>query len=310
MKPCNKCGAVKPLEEFSKDRRNKDGRAGICQPCRSKRDWRNTFSDAERTASKQGPPDLNVLSLGAGVQSSTVLMMAIEGEIPALDMAIFADTGWEPDEVYEHLFWLQGQAENAGIPLHVVENGNIHDDMLAGDVSMPLFVDSGKDAPGQLRRQCTKNYKIDPVRKQLVNLIDRNWHSVIVDQWFGISWDEIGRMSESFNSWTRFRYPLIERRMTRQDCIDWMTSHRYPEPPRSACVVCPYRSESEWARVQAGPHWQQAVDFDNRLRDGSVDTKVDGPVFLHRSMRPLSQLTFKSTPGEEATSGCGAYCAT
>jgi hypothetical protein len=38
---------------------------------------------------------LRVLSLGAGVQSTTLALMAAHGEIgPMPDCAIFADTGW------------------------------------------------------------------------------------------------------------------------------------------------------------------------------------------------------------------------
>ena len=44
---------------------------------------------------------LRVLSLGAGVQSSTLALMASRGEIgPMPDCAIFADTGAEPAKVY------------------------------------------------------------------------------------------------------------------------------------------------------------------------------------------------------------------
>jgi hypothetical protein len=46
---------------------------------------------------------LRILSLGAGVQSSTVALLAAEGAIPPLDCAIFADTGSEPAAVYAHL---------------------------------------------------------------------------------------------------------------------------------------------------------------------------------------------------------------
>jgi hypothetical protein len=50
---------------------------------------------------------LRVLSLGAGVQSTTLALMAAHGEIgPMSDCAIFADTGWEPSAVREHLAWL------------------------------------------------------------------------------------------------------------------------------------------------------------------------------------------------------------
>ena len=40
----------------------------------------------------------NVLSLGAGVQSSALAMLSVEGVIPRYDAVVFADTGWEYDE--------------------------------------------------------------------------------------------------------------------------------------------------------------------------------------------------------------------
>ena len=39
---------------------------------------------------------LRILSLGAGVQSSTLAMLIEKGKIPMVDAAIFADTGAEP----------------------------------------------------------------------------------------------------------------------------------------------------------------------------------------------------------------------
>src|SRR6516164_4156437 len=51
---------------------------------------------------------LHIISLGAGVQSTTLALMAAAGEIkPMPDCAIFADTGWEPRAVYDHLDWLE-----------------------------------------------------------------------------------------------------------------------------------------------------------------------------------------------------------
>jgi len=50
---------------------------------------------------------LRVLSLGAGVQSTTLALMAAHGIIgPMPDCAVFADTGWKPQAVYRHLAWL------------------------------------------------------------------------------------------------------------------------------------------------------------------------------------------------------------
>ena len=43
---------------------------------------------------------IRILSLGAGVQSSTLALMIAHGELPMVDHAIFADTGAEPAGVY------------------------------------------------------------------------------------------------------------------------------------------------------------------------------------------------------------------
>ena len=50
---------------------------------------------------------LVVISLGAGVQSSTMALMAANGELPKPDCAIFADTGNEPKAVYTYLDFLK-----------------------------------------------------------------------------------------------------------------------------------------------------------------------------------------------------------
>ena len=44
---------------------------------------------------------MRYISLGAGVQSSVMALMASRGEIgPTPDCAVFADTQWEPESVY------------------------------------------------------------------------------------------------------------------------------------------------------------------------------------------------------------------
>jgi hypothetical protein len=82
---------------------------------------------------------LRVLSLGAGGQSSTLLLMSLAGELPRLDGAVFADTGWEPKAVYQHLDRLQAAAE---IPIYRVSVNLRHDALDPGHrfASMPLHV--------------------------------------------------------------------------------------------------------------------------------------------------------------------------
>src|SRR4051794_26158129 len=99
-----------------------------------------------------------IISLGAGVQSSTMILLAARGELCDGVMpagAIFADTGWEPKQVYEHLDWLEGEVGDA-IPIHRVTAGNIRDDTVkaleTGEkwIGMPLHIENPKKGPGQL----------------------------------------------------------------------------------------------------------------------------------------------------------------
>ena len=111
---------------------------------------------------------LTVISLGGGVQSSVMALMASQGAFDAIpDCAIFADTHWEPPSLYTHLDWL---AERLGFPVYVVDNGrSLREDVKtftnhsgnASFVDLPVYLkgrDGGSDGMG--RRQCTEHYKI------------------------------------------------------------------------------------------------------------------------------------------------------
>lgn len=90
------------------------------------------------------PIRLRALSLGAGVQSTTMALMAAHGETgPMPDCAIFADTGWETKAVYEHFEWLMSP-NVLPFPVHIVSAGNIRDNLMdaaAGKrwASIPAF---------------------------------------------------------------------------------------------------------------------------------------------------------------------------
>ena len=98
------------------------------------------------------------LSLGAGVQSSVVLLLAARGQIAPFDAAVFADTGWEPAAVYSQLDRLERIAAPAGIPVVRVSAGNIRRDALDPAhrfASMPLFTLGPNGERGMARRQCS-----------------------------------------------------------------------------------------------------------------------------------------------------------
>lgn len=73
----------------------------------------------------------------------------------------------------------------------------------------------------------------------------------VVAQWIGISLDEAIRMKPSGEAWQINRWPLIEKRMTRQDCLTWLRHHECPIQPKSSCIGCPFHSDAMWLEPSA-----------------------------------------------------------
>jgi hypothetical protein len=246
---------------------------------------------------------LRVLSLGAGVQSSTLLLMAARGELGDVpDAAIFADTGWEPAAVYEWLAFLEEQTRGI-IPIHRVQRGDLRADLLASAAGgtarfpgIPLYTDgTGAAAEGKLARQCTYVYKVLPVQAKCGELAglrprQRRPKSPVVELWMGISLDEVIRMKPSREPWIRHRWPLIERAMTRRDCLRWFERAGFPKPPKSSCIGCPFSRDERW-RGLTPVEFADAVEIDSAVRRLPV---LNGAAYLHRSLRPLDEVDFST----------------
>lgn len=138
-----------------------------------------------------------------------------------------------------------------------------------------------------MMRQCTTEFKINPIRKAL-----RKYKPVI--QWIGISLDEAHRMKPSRDDWIENRWPLIDLRMKRHDCLRWMQEKGYPQPPRSACIFCPYMSDREWFRLKTEePHsFDKAIWFEENINIAKDQIGFSGIVRLHRSMKKIDEVNF------------------
>lgn len=279
----------------------------------------------------------NILSLGAGVQSSVVLLLSCKGLLPKLDYAIFADTQWESKDVYWHLWWLAEQADAAGINIIVNSAGNIRADLLRSMVpgtkeknqrcvSMPLFTRDGEtNSFGMVRRQCTQEYKLKVIERSIRENIlgiqkgERVPADVHVNQWIGISLDEKQRMRMSEKRWQTNIYPLIgwpkqqmEKRWTRSMCLEWF-GQNYPDRrlPRSACIGCPFRHDNGWREMkeERPEEFADACDFDRRIRKFGA---LRGDVFIHERRIPLEDVDLtKPNPTQQnlfATQECLGMC--
>ena len=266
--------------------------------------------------------DLVVLSLGAGVQSSTLLLL-LDQEIvrPRPDCAIFADTGWEPAEVYRHLDWLE---KRVSIPVHRVGIGNIRDAVL-GSFShstsregqnvtvMPVFSSAGQMSV----RQCTRDYKLTPINQEVRKLLgygpgERVRKGTKVLQYIGISEDEHTRKKDSSLKYLEHRYPLAdELHFTRSDCKRWFEERYVGRTlPRSACIGCPLHNAGEWweMKQERPEEFADAVEVDEALRrDGPRmkprnDTE-DGFQYIHHSGKPLSEAITRPKHNDGGTLG-------
>jgi hypothetical protein len=241
------------------------------------------------------PAPLRVLSLGAGVQSSTVLLMSLAGDLPPLDAAVFADTGWEPRAVYAHLARLEAVAKAGRLPIFRVRKGNLRADALNPRhrfASMPLHVRRDDGGHGLMRRQCTREYKLTPIRRQ-IRMLWQQAGRPPVEQWLGISRDEAHRMRDSGVAYIQHRYPLVDRGLTRTDCQVWLRERGW-KVPRSACIGCPFASNARWRHLRdtAPEEWADAVAFDRAIRHGHPNPHgrpLLGRAFLHRSLVPLDR---------------------
>ena len=278
----------------------------------------------------------HIINLGAGVQSSTMALMAAKGEItPMPDCAIFADTQAEPDSVYEWLEWLEKELP---FPVYRVTKGSLTEKSLTPAIAtakaknykegekymkriIPVF---GEMPDGEvvaaLGRSCTADYKIRPIEKKIEEIanLKRGEKELKVTQWIGISYDEIQRMKESRKPWTQLRYPLIDLEMHRHHCKQWMKKNGYPEPPRSACYYCPFHSNKEWRRLRNEEplFFKKAILFDQQIRELSkLDRAMKMEAYLHRSCKPLGEIDFDNDEdkGQETwdfMSECEGMCGT
>jgi hypothetical protein len=294
---------------------------------------------------------LHIISLGAGVQSSTMALMAAAGEIaPMPHCAIFADTQAEPASVYKWLDWLETQLP---FPVHRVTAGSLTETALAmkttadgrrfSKTDIPFFTRNEDGQLGKItNRGCTRDFKLLPLRQRQRHEIGakawkewrlkhaddlaavrdyekemKQWRKnekagihrpapsfprcywarmqadALVVSWIGISLDEVIRMKDSRDPWARSSWPLVESRLSRNNCLLWMERRGFPVPPRSACVYCPFHNNHEWRRLkhEEPAEFSRAVEFERALRatKAESDNFATTP-FLHRDMLPLDEV--------------------
>ena len=267
-----------------------------------------------KTARGNKDAELKIISLGLGVQSTAVyLMSSIGHKLPRADYAVFADPGAEHKKTYEILEWLKvWESKNNGIPIIINDDRNLYEDIMTkykqGErvASIPA---RSKNNEGLIMRQCTSEYKIQPVIKSTRELhgLKPRKRMKPTEIWLGISTDEIQRMKESTLYNVNYFYPLIYHSMSRSDCMDFFKKNNFPIPVKSSCVFCPFHSDKFWLDIKRenSSAWKMSVEVDKTIRN---HPRLKEKLYWHKSCVPLDEVELSEDQLDLFIEECEGYC--
>lgn len=245
----------------------------------------------------------NVWSCGGGTQSAAIAALIVLGELQKPDAAAISDTGREASETWRYYDQvLKPALAKVGVDLvrlpHSFDGTGWNTvDLLdaQGRPLIPMF--TTRDGIGQTRKFCSNEWKSRPCERYYRSLGFTGGKI-----WIGFSIDEFQRM-RSYDPRAKWNheYPLIEKRMSREDCYALVNRMGWPPPPRSSCRMCPYRSDREWLHLlKTDPD-----DFQDAVRLEQAIRVRDPQLFLHRSGKPLDSVDFASQ-GDMLTDSCAS----
>lgn len=279
------------------------------------------------------PPALNILALGIGTQSTTLYYMSALGIIKPYDHAIFVDPGREKKETYKYLKMLiEWGKKNNGPPIIVYYENNLYKNLLNctnssgnGFISIPAYVTGRKNKSALLTRQCTNEYKIQPFTRairKIYNVTGHYWTPPTTIS-FGITVDEIQRMKIPRKKWQTSLFPFCGYSVTRdktkkikglpkfkrQDCIDWLIENNFEVPVKSSCTFCPFQSDASWQEMKNNDpeEFKAMVNLDKTIRKDHRSI-IKTPIYLHRSLKPLDRVVFKTSDKDDFSSCSAGIC--
>jgi hypothetical protein len=254
---------------------------------------------------------VNVISYGAGKQSTYMLLNALEGKYKFKpDFAIYSDLQCETKATEMYVNYIKSYVKNRyDFDIIIVSEGNLMkdiEDYLSGKTkrgcSIPLF--SG-DTGAPINRQCTSDYKIKPIRQYLQKA--RNGKKI--RQWIGISADESERMKTPNVKYIEHYYPLVENRIRIDEIKQWFKDNNIPEPMKSSCLICPFHSHQYWQNLKKNfpVEFETACDFDEKIRQLP---KMKSKTYLYRKCIPLKDADFTMQPSlfPELIEECEGLC--
>lgn len=240
-------------------------------------------------------------SNGGGTQSAAIAALIIQGRLPKPDIALIVDTEREKASTWRYLDEIiRPNLQSVGVYVERVPKSRYATvDLYGGEdddsILIPAFTTQNGEV-GKLPTFCSVEWKQRVVQRYLRELGVNE-----AQLWIGISRDEMRRIRTPRHKWLQERYVLLfDVPMYRSECLHLvMNVMGWPEPPRSACWMCPNMNDEEWRQMDR-EDFQKAVNFEREIR------QKDAFVFLHELGKPLDQVDFTN---HQPKLGCDSgYC--
>lgn len=226
------------------------------------------------------------------MQTFALMVLAEQGKVD-MQGAIFADTGAEHPETYDHIDRIvKPMCDRMNIPFYTVKMSKEVSDIskLKGqkltdykefmkntsrlsrkektqyredydrlhDINRTT-VHSLRDEIVKRRRVpsinpssrwCTSDSKLIPIYRDFVRPMQADGKIIKpCTMIIGLSYEELIRMYTPHLSEYVVEYPLIDMKLTRQDCIKIISDAGYEVPPKSGCYFCPFQGLDQWRKL-------------------------------------------------------------
>lgn len=241
---------------------------------------------------------IQVLSYGGGVQTFALLVLVEQGRIPKPDLIIFADTGREKRQTYQHMRnYALPIVERLGVSYYSVRREVNGDDRDIWDYHYDQHLTP-------IWPTCTTEFKLRPIKRRLNELFDIKPGVHLFDSWIGISTDEAHRDSPSDVAYIRKVFPLLELGISREGCKAAILAAGYPVPPKSGCDICPHQ---KWEKLYTTD--PETFQTGLTLETHAAERKPDVRLTEHgRGLRQIAlQPKFKWVEYEDDACSTG-YC--
>lgn len=223
---------------------------------------------------------VEVLGYGGGTQTVAMCILVERGILHKPDRIVCADTGRETDTTWGYLDdRMSDMLADLGLVVEIAPHDLAAVDMYGknGDLLIPAYT-----ATGKLPTFCSVEWKQRVSQRYLRQTGVPP--TQVVNTWIGFAFDEKRTRSRGEGVWLR-SYPLVDLMLTTHDCEQIILGRGWPIPFKSACWMCPHRSNAEWRAIRDHnpSEWAAAIAEDERIR--MADDR--SAVYLHHSRVPL-----------------------